>query len=469
MSPFEQLGLPPDADERTIKRAYAQRLREVRTDRDPEGFQRLHATYQAALALCQRRTTVAVAKPVPLRQPLPATPPAQPPATAPSAAEAPTAVPFERFLAELLGLAAQGEAAALQSWLQAQPALWSLRTKARVGHELFVCLYRDAPPMPPACLDALLAFFDMNHARSGHDPLALQRLQRRMQLAWERLPQQRDALAARLGMRDRKQRRTLERRLARLSQPFRWSRAIALGLVPNAADRLAQFIRQLALHHPEDLPAGYDRRQLRFWLEATDRLRVGRARLQLGGLRCLAALLGGLLLGLLAGVLLRLPPQRFVFGALETCLGLAAVPCVLWTLWMGLLPLDHWHARAEHLPARWPWLNLLLVPLLCAVALVLHAASGLRWLAIAPALVALWLALRRLWRRNALSSRINPRLLWAGVWIAAVLLINLLQASGRSGGSFDYAMLAAAMAMPLWAIDLWRQRRLLRVRGNVPT
>lgn len=43
------LGLDADADERTIKRAYAAKLKSVRPDTDPEGFQRLHEAYREAL------------------------------------------------------------------------------------------------------------------------------------------------------------------------------------------------------------------------------------------------------------------------------------------------------------------------------------------------------------------------------------------------------------------------------------
>ncbi len=46
---FAALGVAHDADERTVKRAYAQRLRSVRPDIDPDGFQALHEAYQAAL------------------------------------------------------------------------------------------------------------------------------------------------------------------------------------------------------------------------------------------------------------------------------------------------------------------------------------------------------------------------------------------------------------------------------------
>lgn len=54
-SAFDTLGLPDDADERAIKRAYAQRLKTTRPDEDPEGFQRLHAAYRTALQVCAWR------------------------------------------------------------------------------------------------------------------------------------------------------------------------------------------------------------------------------------------------------------------------------------------------------------------------------------------------------------------------------------------------------------------------------
>jgi hypothetical protein len=48
------LGVPEDADERTIKRAYALLVRSHRPDTDPEGFRRVHDAYQQALAMLAR-------------------------------------------------------------------------------------------------------------------------------------------------------------------------------------------------------------------------------------------------------------------------------------------------------------------------------------------------------------------------------------------------------------------------------
>lgn len=54
--PWDELGLPGPADLPDIRRAYAWRLKAVRPEEDPEGFQRLHDAYQEA-SRCARRET----------------------------------------------------------------------------------------------------------------------------------------------------------------------------------------------------------------------------------------------------------------------------------------------------------------------------------------------------------------------------------------------------------------------------
>lgn len=49
MSQWEILGIEPSADERVIKRAYAQRLKVARPDEDPKQFQALRTAYEYAL------------------------------------------------------------------------------------------------------------------------------------------------------------------------------------------------------------------------------------------------------------------------------------------------------------------------------------------------------------------------------------------------------------------------------------
>ena len=52
MTCWQTLGIAPTSDEATIKQAYAARIREHRPDRDPEGFRRVRAAYEEALASC---------------------------------------------------------------------------------------------------------------------------------------------------------------------------------------------------------------------------------------------------------------------------------------------------------------------------------------------------------------------------------------------------------------------------------
>jgi hypothetical protein len=64
-TPLAWFGLPEDADERAVKRAYAQRLKAVRPEVDPAGFQQLHDHYRAALNWVEHRSSLpAVPTPV---------------------------------------------------------------------------------------------------------------------------------------------------------------------------------------------------------------------------------------------------------------------------------------------------------------------------------------------------------------------------------------------------------------------
>ena len=150
-TPLAWFGLPHDADERELKRAYAKRLKEARPDVDPEGFQVLREKYEAAMAWCRHRPAAAMpgaqldhgedaqpspAADVPLDKTaseLPPTPEHSEPASSwrvqsvseSAKAEAPFDV--DAFVWAYLQVCAHEDAAQLQRWLQDQPALWSLR------------------------------------------------------------------------------------------------------------------------------------------------------------------------------------------------------------------------------------------------------------------------------------------------------------------------------------------------------
>lgn len=457
MSPLEWLGLGADADERMVKRAYAQRLRTTRPEDDPEGFQQLHAIYQAALAQCRRAPAPATARSTP--PPALATPA---PPRAPADVAATTPFDPDGFSTEAIRQATAGDASALQAWLVAQPALWSLQAKARAGQHLFAQLHRQAPPLPPDGLAVLLRFFDMDNVLAGHDPVALQRLQRRMQLAWELQPAHHGALARRLETNPH----TLQRWLRQLSRPFQARQVALVGLIPEASADMARFISRLTGDHPEDLPPSVDLRQARFWPEAAARGQVNRARLLIGGTRCAAALLLAVLVGALLGKLAPTPPATFSFLVMAWVVGMAAVPCLIWAAWMAWLPFEHWHARPEWLPARWPWLNLLLVPLLCAIGLGGWLGTHHHPAALVPVGLALWLAFRRLLLRSRGGlARIAPRLIWFALFLAYPLS-NAFHASLPDDLHVDDAWVFAGVALLLWGLDLWRHRGCLRISGR---
>lgn len=226
-SPLEWFELPSDADEREIKRAYAKRLKTVRPDADPAGFQQLHDMYRQALAWRQHAlaqtpgVSVAVEVEAPQehlaeaaeqstepRTPLPHPRTQAPPLSAHSGVPAPTtpqssakpagqwhpvqftqpvaAEPSPRFdadafVADYLDVAVSVDAAHVQAWLQQRQELWSLHTKHEAGRAVLQRLFRDPPPICMSTIEVTLQFFDLDHALAGVDPLQMQKLRVAMQ------------------------------------------------------------------------------------------------------------------------------------------------------------------------------------------------------------------------------------------------------------------------------------------------
>ncbi|HWU74879.1 MAG TPA: hypothetical protein VN043_00105 [Rhodanobacter sp.] len=456
MSPLEQLGLPEDADERMVKQAYAKRLKDARPDGDPEAFQQLHSIYQQALQQCREASCVHAPR-VATQPPLPVTD-----TVSTSSPANVVTLQFDPFYSQVLTLAGNGKAEQLGAWLAEQPDLWSLQLKSRIGHRLFNQFHADTPPMPAACIEILLTFFDMNQSRTDHDALHLQRLLRRMQLSWELQPAHRNELAARMGVRSSSERNELDINIQRLTRPLQWMQVARIGLLPNEAPYYVQFIQQMSLEHPEDLPEPFDQNQIRFWLKATDLGHLGEERLQLAALRCAAALLAGVLLGLLPGMLLHTPSERFGWTAFWWCFGVPVLPYMLWATFLLVVAVDRWQGVPERLPVRWPWLNLLLVPMLCTTASGL-AEAGSPVMALVVAIVALWLAFRRLRHRSGTLFRFSSRQIWFGFWALLMLVRSLLASTGHELESSVYPALAIALALLVWGADLWRQRHRLRV------
>jgi hypothetical protein len=204
-TPLDAFGLPGNASERDVKRAYAARLKAVRPDIDPAGFQQLHDLYQSALAYCgQISRAQATAPEAGNGEAAPdivesAPPPPPKPTTRRPVATAgawhrvdfgadvresePDQPPLDAdaFVSRFLDLATDQDAESVRAWLQSRHELWSLRAKQEIGRAVLQRLFSDAPPIRTSSFDATLEFFGMDHALSGIDPLRLQQLRLTMQ------------------------------------------------------------------------------------------------------------------------------------------------------------------------------------------------------------------------------------------------------------------------------------------------
>ena len=162
---LDVLGLPDDADERAIKRAYAKLLKTTRPDEDPEGFQRLHDAYRYALDYARDRAWREVDGDEDEEASVPASVETaevavvdgdatsfvydDPVAVSESVASAVEldatlqareededdgdALDLPTFLNDCIAHLSQDDPTTLRQWLEAQPALWSLQMKPHIG------------------------------------------------------------------------------------------------------------------------------------------------------------------------------------------------------------------------------------------------------------------------------------------------------------------------------------------------
>lgn len=172
MTPLAAFGLPAEADERAIKREYAKRLKTVRPDEDPDGFQRLHALYQQALQFIEQRARGVLQRVVePAPEPVPA-----------PAREAIT-FDFDAFYNQMLALGTPRDAGAgdMRAFLLGNEALWHLGLKRAVAETCIRRLWEDKPSLSPSSFDALAGFFDEWSVDRGRDLYGVMPLRRELQ------------------------------------------------------------------------------------------------------------------------------------------------------------------------------------------------------------------------------------------------------------------------------------------------
>lgn len=493
MTPFLRLlDLPDDADERAIKRAYAAKLKTTRPDEDPEGFQRLHEAYQAALAWVRSgphddegawddedaqwkdddgEPGEAFASPAHEETASTATQ-ATDPLVEDDAHEAPSedAIAFDHdaFFDACFRLALDGAEGELRRWLDAQPILWSLAHKAQIGHWLLHAMHHRQPPMPPSRFDLLMDYFGLIDLRTGYDAYYIQRLRHRLQIAWELKTTQLRALAERTadeGTSVTSAVRQVRRILHDLSRPFDWPRALLSALMPMYPTAVRRFLYRLDLGRLDDLPAPIDPAQVAFWDAASDRSRLTRQRLAVVGTRvAIYAALATLLYFGLAVLIGQGDPSvgAVSLGAIPLA-GVAILSALAmataWGLWTGYGLFAGWQAREDDPDESRPMLRRFTIPVLLAVALSIVWTRPGGWVGAAGGMLLMSAALAA-WARH--RERSGPPLgRHLGYWRVFALFVIVNTIGEHQGWMNDAGLFGAiaGLALLIWAKDLWHQRR----------
>ncbi|MFZ2752377.1 MAG: J domain-containing protein, partial [Lysobacteraceae bacterium] len=450
MSPaLRELGLGPDADERAVKRAYAARLKATRPDTDPEGFQRLNAAYQAALAWVQSRSNVAyapqssasetetdaAADDVPLgaitqalsTDALFAMLESRTGETdegmrgdagddtfgVTNSARIDTVLPeplptetirfdLDAFFDDCIALASRGRDGELLGWLNAQPILWSLQHKAQIAQWLLGHLNEHRPAIEARRFDVLAEFFGLLDLHSGYDAYAIQRLRHRLHLAWEIRTSQLHALAQR-GQPDGGSHaadvRQTRRILKQLRRPLNTTQAMFAGLMPMYPSAMRRFLYRLDFGNIDDLPPPIEPQQVAFWDAAGDRSRVSVPRLQIGAARCVAY--SALAMLLVTLVQLMAPEAELhASAAIKTGTAVFAGISAGWIAWVGGQACLQWQCLPEDEEERFGRLRRASIPTFALIAFALELA--LDW-DIAAAVISVWtflLAWQRYRQRN---------------------------------------------------------------------
>lgn len=342
---FGFLGLPADADERAVKRAYARLLKTTRPDEDPEGFQRLHEAYQEALSLIREQVLeVADADEYIVH----VSPDTSPPASyaVPSdalAQESPAPCIDEVMLrAELIARAEGYLPSAFRHYLEHHPALYGLEVKRRIGQAIFESIAYEEVQVRPGTLAVLAEFF-------GFTPPEW--VERRQQVLQAVSTENTDAF-------DEDRPLTIRQ----LKRAFGWPLALVLACVPGFAFRAARLSRRLTADYGDDVP-GLDGRQQAFfkriadpfyagpWRWATVLLTASLATLAIAGLCAVSELsperqhrMMGMTFAAVAGMLC-------IWHAMRALWALRERPTTLHSPWIALMPA--WLAVVALLVAWW--------------------------------------------------------------------------------------------------------------------
>lgn len=351
MNPFEHLGIEPSADEREIKRAYARRLRQVRPDDDPVGFQALHEAYQDCLGYAQHLRWQAmqeaeagadasaltdhssehgdVATDVATDadagadvaaqahshadrtretridnepdQEADRTPDHEPDEPTPPLRE----FDFNAFMTELLQRAAYQPSAGLARWLRESEPLYSLDLKLALRAPVSQVLAQIERPLPVEATAVIFEFFSLDVVGEHDAWLDEHAAQARGRAESNQRFQY--TLQALQSPRVKPVDRLLTRELA---QPRHWPRRVFIALVPLLPMRLIGALKALQGIDAQQAALQLDGGSVSFWQRATDPRRLSLPRVAIASARIVVyylALVG--LMTLLIGDLAPSPPR----------------------------------------------------------------------------------------------------------------------------------------------------------------
>lgn len=556
------LGVAIDADERTIKRAYAAKLRVTRPDEDPEGFQRLNDAYRRALAFegwtraqaaddddaagddaledassedaspedaareceslrneglsagAQDDTEAGSAPPRPdsvapgpapapgddaARDPAPARrgPPPLPPPLPPP----PETVLFEdsdAFLDACYELATRNAPTGFDAWLRSQPVLWSLEAKHDIGYRLLRWMGRTLPPVPGANFDRIAAFFGYHDLHSGYDPLELQQLRARLDLAFKERERMRrlhgsrrvDPGAHRYGWgntsdprpnprpvssppSDRAPRGEDETWVRRCQDEFMhrlrrdhpllfappslfWNLLRCLDVRKGIVGDIGGRLRRNPFGDIDALPDAIDRRQAAFWLAASDDRRMSRARLLVALIRCIA-FASPIMIAQFFSLASESPELGVTPGIVAaSILQPPLVPLTLWLANAGWKRLMYWQAAPAGDRRLVEAAQSLLAPVLSAAALLLAAERNLAANLVAAGLSALAASLA--FAKLARSGSTTPHWSAQPIAICATIAVVVLSSALASSAQAAVACAGSALGMTLFSILRRRPR-----------
>jgi hypothetical protein len=334
-------GLPHDADEQALKRAYAKRLKTARPDEDPAAFQELRSHYDAALEWCRMDTGLRTAL-IAAAADMDGDAAFEEREAATEAVETPSAQPeshgdFEDLYEAFLDAAQDGTPETLRAWLEADERLWSLEHKRAFGEWLLETLDEREPPIGGPMFDVVLDFFHPDRTELGWLAASRAELRDRLELAWGVDPSNDDLVP---------------RAFAQLTRPFDLRQVLVASLLPFKPRRAREALQDAQGIH-RAFAGKIVPEQARWWERAGDARRFSWPRTFTALTRIAAFTLVAWLWLLLGNDAPGAASAEF-FADLSTTARTCAWLVAGWIAWCCATTAGAWvSTRMARLPQRW--------------------------------------------------------------------------------------------------------------------